>query len=117
MFSNGLDISYSSNRIYDQTIKGTVTNNKLCFGTIASTYVELVLDNTDSYFDSYSFKNGYINVYDEDKKKIRVYIDSVKERNKLITIKAYDAIIKLDKTWAPCKTPISLYEFINDICK
>lgn len=117
IFSNGLDISYSSNRIYDQTIKGTATNDKLCFGTIASTYVELVLDNTDGYFDAYSFKNGYINVYNEDKKKIRVYIDSVKERNRLITIKAYDAIIKLDKTWTPCKTPISLYEFINDICK
>ena len=97
-FSNGLNISYSSNRIYDQTIKGTATNNKLCFGTIASTYVEIVLDNTDGYFDTYSFKNISIDLYDEDKKKIKVYIDSVKEKNRLITIKAYDSIIKLDKT-------------------
>ena len=116
-FSNGLDISYSSNRIYDQTIKGTATNNKLCFGTIASTYAEIVLDNTDGYFDTYSFKNVSINLYDEDKKKIKVYIDSVKEKNRLITIKAYDAIIKLDRTWQPCKTPIALYDFVKDIAK
>ena len=116
-FSNGLNISYSSNRIYDQTIKGTATNNKLCFGTIASTYVEIVLDNTDGYFDTYSFKNISIDLYDEDKKKIKVYIDSVKEKNRLITIKAYDSIIKLDKTWHPCKTPITLYDFIKDIGK
>lgn len=117
MFSNGLDISYSSNRIYDQTIKGTATNNKLRFGTIASTYVEIVLDNTDGYFDTYSFKNVSINLYDEDKKKIKVYIDSVNEKNRLITIKAYDAIIKLDRTWQPCKTPIALYDFVKDIAK
>lgn len=117
MFSNGLDISYDSNRIYNQTIKGIATNNNLCFGTIASTYCELVLDNTDGYFDSYSFKNGYINIYDGEKKKIKVYIDSAKEKNRLLTIKAYDAIVQLDKTWIPCKTPITIYNFIQDICK
>lgn len=117
MFSNGLEINYDSNRIYKQNIKGTATNNILCFGTIASTYLELTLDNTDGYFDTYSFKNGYINVYNNDTKKLKIYIDSVKEKNKLITIKGYDGIIKLDKTWTPCKTPITLYSFMEDILK
>ena len=115
-FSNGLEISYSSNRIFNQTIKATATSNKLKFGTISSTYLELKLDNTDGYFDNYSFKNNYIEIYDEDVKKIKVYVDTVKEKNKLIVIKAYDGISKLDKTWTPCKTPITLYNFINDIC-
>lgn len=117
MFSNGLEINYDSNRIYKQNIKATASNNILCFGTIASTYLELTLDNTDGYFDTYSFKNGYINVYNDDTKKLKIYIDSVKEKNKLITIKGYDGIIKLDKTWTPCKTPITLYSFMEDILK
>ena len=117
MFSNGLEINYDSNRIYKQNIKATASNDTLCFGTIASTYLELTLDNTDGYFDTYSFKNGYINVYNNDNKKLKIYIDSVKEKNKLITIKGFDGIIKLDKTWTPCKTPITLYSFMEDILK
>ena len=115
VFSNGIVLD--DKRIYNQKLQGTATNNNLCFGTIASNYLELVIDNTDLFFDDYSFKNVYINIYDDDKKKMKVYIDSVKEKNKLITIKAYDKLINLDKTWIPCKTPITLYAFIDDICK
>jgi hypothetical protein len=113
-FSNGIILD--SKRIYNQTIKGTSTNNCLCFGTIASTYMELVLDNTDGFFDSFSFKNVYVNVYDDDVIRMKLYIDSVKEKSKMLTIKAYDKLTSLDKTWRPCKTPITLYNFIDNIC-
>ena len=115
MFSNGIELD--DKRIYNQKLQGTSTNKKLCFGTIASNYLELTLDNTDMFFDDYSFKNVYINVYDDDTLKMKVYIDSAKEKNKFLTIKAYDKLINLDKTWIPCKTPITLYAFIEDICK
>ena len=113
-FSNGLILD--DNRIYDQKLQGTATNNTLCFGTIASTYLELTLDNNDYFFDNYSFKNCYINVYDDNVKKMKLYIDSAKINNNLLTIKAYDKLLDLDKTWIPCKTPITLYNFISDIC-
>ena len=88
VFSNGIELEHK--RIYNQKLQGTATNNKLCFGTIASTYLELVLDNTDGFFDNYSFKNIFIEVYDDDVLKLTVYIDTAKEKNKMITIKAYD---------------------------
>lgn len=118
VFSNGIILD--NERIFSQLLKGTSTNNVLTFGTIASQYLELCLDNTDGFFDNYSFKNCYINIYDDitgqDVLKLKVYIDSAKEKNKLLTIKAYDKIAQLDKTWIECKVPITLYDFIKDIC-
>ena len=63
-FSNGLILD--DNRIYDQKLQGTATNNTLCFGTIASTYLELTLDNNDYFFDTivmaHTHKTGHYDI-------------------------------------------------------
>jgi hypothetical protein len=111
-FSNGTIIDDSNDDIYSISLSQKTDSSKLTFGTVSSCSLSLKLNNVDKRFDKFNFKEKYINVYINDTKKYKIYVDDIKKKNGFIQIEGYDKIKNLNEKFKGCTFPISIYSLV-----
>lgn len=102
--------------LFEQEIITECSEEDLKFGMIASSSLNLTLDNVDKSLNSNRFKNSKIEFYKNDVLQKTFYTNKITKDNTFIYIEAYDKTLNLDKNFKGIAAPVSISQLIKFVC-
>ena len=102
--------------LFEQEIITECSEEDLKFGMIASSSLNITLDNVDKSLNSNRFKNTKIEFYKDNVLQKSFYTNKITKDNTFIYIEAYDKTLNLDKNFKGIAAPVSISQLIKFIC-